>query len=93
MPAHIVIIGHIGSDAGYWYIGADGKIHRVPGWSPEELVEVGIASRLIAQATTLKTPDLANRVAGVLSKFVQEQVGAHLKDGGAGGISVISSPG
>ncbi|HKU18857.1 MAG TPA: hypothetical protein VJP80_06315 [Candidatus Saccharimonadales bacterium] len=31
----IVIFGNIGSDAGYWYLGADGKIHHVPGWNPE----------------------------------------------------------
>jgi len=31
----VVIFGNIGSDAGYWYLGADGKIHHVPGWNPE----------------------------------------------------------
>lgn len=31
----IIIFGNIGSDAGYWYLGADGKIHHVPGWNPE----------------------------------------------------------
>ena len=93
MAAHIVIIGHFGSDAGYWYIGADGKLHHVPGWNPEQLLEVSLAAQLIAQAGALKTPGLGERVTGVLSSFVQEQVGAHLKDGGAGGISVISTPG
>lgn len=33
----IVIFGNVGSDAGYWYLGADGKIHHVPGWNPETL--------------------------------------------------------
>ena len=33
----IIIFGNIGSDAGYWYLGADGKIHHVPGWNPETL--------------------------------------------------------
>jgi hypothetical protein len=90
MSGNIVIIGHIGSDAGYWYIGSDGKIHHVPGWSPEQLAEVGIAARMIAQATSLKTPALSQGVVSVLSNFLQEQVGAHVKEGG---ISVISSPG
>lgn len=31
----IIVFGNIGSDAGYWYLGADGKIHRVPGWNPD----------------------------------------------------------
>ena len=91
MPAgHIVvIIGHPGSDAGYWWIGPDGKLHHVPGWTVEQLMEVGIAARLIAQATSLKTPALSQGVMSVLSNFVQEQVGAHVKE--AGGISVISA--
>ena len=33
----IVIFGNVGSDAGYWYLGADGKIHHVPGWDPETI--------------------------------------------------------
>ena len=33
----IVIFGDIGSDAGYWYLGSDGKIHHVPGWNPETM--------------------------------------------------------
>lgn len=33
----IVIFGNIGSDAGYWYLGSDGKIHHVPGWNPETM--------------------------------------------------------
>lgn len=33
----IIIFGNVGSDAGYWYLGADGKIHHVPGWNPETI--------------------------------------------------------
>jgi hypothetical protein len=35
----IISVGHIGTDAGGWYIGADGKVHRIPGWNPEQLAD------------------------------------------------------
>jgi len=31
----ILVWGNVGGDAGYWYLGSDGKIHHVPGWNPE----------------------------------------------------------
>jgi hypothetical protein len=85
---HIVVFGHFGSDAGYWYIGADGKIHRVPGWNPEQLTEVSKVVSILAQAAALKTPGLAERVSGVLTDFVQKEVAGHVKE--AGGVSIIS---
>jgi len=27
-----IVLGRIGSDAGYWVLGADGKWHHVGGW-------------------------------------------------------------
>lgn len=30
-----VVFGQVGSDAGYWVLGSDGKIHHVGGWNPE----------------------------------------------------------
>ena len=90
MATHYVVLGHFGSDAGYWYIGADGKLHHVPGWSPEQLAEVSRAVELIGQAAALKTPGLAERVTGALTDFVQKELTGHVKDSGAGGISVVS---
>jgi hypothetical protein len=29
--------GGFGTDAGGWYIGPDGKIHKVPPWNPESI--------------------------------------------------------
>lgn len=37
MERAIIIFGNVGSDAGYWYLGSDGKIHHVPGWNPETM--------------------------------------------------------
>ena len=41
---NIYFIGQRGSDAGGWYIGPDGKIHRIPGWNPEAMVELTLRS-------------------------------------------------
>jgi hypothetical protein len=92
-PTHVVIIGHIGSDAGYTWIDAQGHVHHVPGWQPEELREVATAINILSQATAFKTPGLSERVVGVLREFVQGELSSRLKDGGAGGISVIALPG
>lgn len=31
----IIVFGNVGSDAGWWVLGADGKVHHVGGWPPE----------------------------------------------------------
>ncbi|HEY2009462.1 MAG TPA: hypothetical protein VGH23_10765 [Rhizomicrobium sp.] len=85
----VLIIGFRGSDAGYSYVDSHGVVHHVPGWGPEQLQEVATAARMIAEATSLKTPAVSKAVLSTLSSFVQEQVAAHVKEGG---ISVISAP-
>lgn len=73
----------IGTDAGGWYIGRDGKIHRVPGWNPESMVELSRAVTVIREAAQLKTTGLAEATlkAGVLELAFKE-VQAHVKEGG-----------
>lgn len=88
--AHVIIIGHIGSDAGYWEI-VNGKLIHVPGWNPEALAELSNAAKLISQATTLKSPDLANRLASAVSEFVLKEVGANVKGREGNTISVIGT--
>jgi hypothetical protein len=88
MATHIVVFGHFGSDAGYWYIGPDGKIHRVPGWNPEQLSEVSKVTSILGQVAALKTPGLAERVSAVLTDFVSKEIGSHAKQ--EGGVSIIS---
>ena len=58
---NIYFIGPRGTDAGGWYIGRDGKIHRIPGWNPEAMVELSHAINVIREAGQLKTPGLADR--------------------------------
>ena len=77
-----IIFGHIGSDAGYWYLGSDGKLHHVPGWNPEARLELTRTLAVLQQATQLKTPGLADAVAKSLNDHIQREVGGLLKEGG-----------
>lgn len=85
--AHVIVFGHIGSDAGYWEF-VNGKLVHVPGWAPEALAEVATAARMLSAATALKNPDVVNKVAGVLSDFVDREVSSHTK-AGAGATTVV----
>jgi hypothetical protein len=79
---NIYFIGRIGSDAGGWYIGADGKIHRIPGWNPEAMLELSRAIEVIRNAGELKTPGLAEAAIKGVMEFAQKQLGEHVKGGG-----------
>jgi hypothetical protein len=85
-----IVIGHIGSDAGYWVF--DGHVWRhVGGWQIEQLAEVSSALNIMREATRLKTPGLAEAAAKSVSDFVTKQLGQHLKDsGGAGGVVILA---
>lgn len=81
--ANIYFIGPgVGTDAGGWYIGADGKIHRVPGWNPDAMLELGHALRVIREAGQLKTPGLAKVALHSVMEFVQKELSTYVKDGG-----------
>jgi len=87
-----IVIGRIGSDAGYWYIGADGKLHHVPGWNPEALAELNAAVNILREATRLKTPGLAEAAIKSVMEFTQKELGTHLKQGaGEGTVLVLGS--
>jgi hypothetical protein len=72
----------IGTDAGYVYIGRDGKIHRVPGWSPEAISSVTNAINVLRSAAQIKEPAVQEAAIKAVMSHVQEQVGQHMKDGG-----------
>lgn len=73
----------IGTDAGGWYIGLDGKIHRVPGWNPEAMVDLNRAISVIRDAAQLKAPGLAESVLkGGILEFAFKEVQSHVKSGG-----------
>ena len=84
----IIILGHIGSDAGYTYIGSDGKIHHVPGWNPEAMVEFDAAISVMKSAAQLKAPGLAEAVVKSVLPFAQKELNTYFKGAGEGGVLV-----
>ena len=74
--------GGFGTDAGGWYIGPDGKIHRVPGWNPEAMTELTHAIRIIREAGQLKTPKLSNAAIKSVMQFAQAELSEQVKGGG-----------
>lgn len=79
---NIYFIGRVGSDAGGWYIGSDGKIHRIPGWNPEAMLEMTHAINVIREAGQLKTPGLADAALKGVMEFAQKELATHVKGGG-----------
>jgi hypothetical protein len=77
-----IVFGHIGSDAGYWYIGADGKIHRFPGWAPDAMSELSRAAVILGESAQLKTSRLGDATVKAMSDFITSEFNTHLKDGG-----------
>ena len=54
MPVVIAIGPGYGSDAGFWYIGSDGKVHKVEGWGGPQMQEVSAAVSVLAAASLVK---------------------------------------
>jgi len=87
----IIILGRIGSDAGYWYIGADGKVHHVPGWNPEAMAEFDAAIAVMKSAAQLKSPGLAEAVLKSVLPFAQKEINTYFKGAGEGGVLVAGA--
>jgi hypothetical protein len=84
----MIIIGNIGSDAGYWVLDGTG-LHHVGGWGADQLVEFKAAINIISLATQLKTPGLADAAIKSVQAIVQKQIAEHVRDSGAGPVVVI----
>jgi len=77
-----VVIGRMGSDAGYWYWDGHGW-HHVGGWGIDRLQEVSAALNIMREASQLKTPGLADAATKVVSEFVTKELQSQFKEGGA----------
>ena len=76
-----IIIGG-GTDGPGWSITFEnGKIviKPLPGWNPEQLVELGAALNVMRDATKLKSPRLAEAAIHSVWDFAQKQFDQHLK--------------
>jgi hypothetical protein len=78
--ARYVILGNIGSDAGYWVL-ENGHLKHVGGWSVDSLREVQAGIAVLKAATQLRTPDLAHSIAGLVEKHLGSELAEHV--GGA----------
>ena len=77
----IIFIGPSGSDAGGVYIGKDGKVHRFPGWAPDQLREVSHALAALRSITQIKAGGIAEHIGAQLREVIQKELGGHLQEG------------
>lgn len=83
-----IVIGNIGSDAGYWVIDGSG-IHHVGGWAIEQLAEFAGAAAILRQAVQLKTPAVAEAAVKSVLRFAEEQIKQNVKESGQGQTVVL----
>jgi hypothetical protein len=91
MAAHaqLIVIGDVGSDAGYWVLGPDGW-HHVGGWGVDNLVEFQAQLQILAQSAKLKTPGLANRLGEALQGSISKILGEHVKNAGQSVVVIVN---
>lgn len=85
---NLIVIGQIGSDAGYWTFENGHWVHH-GGWGIEQLADVTRAMTILGEAARLKTPGLADLASKSIGEFVQKELGAHLGNQLKGGGVVI----
>jgi hypothetical protein len=79
-----IVLGDIGSDAGYWVF-RDGQWQHVGGWGVDSIREVQAGLAVLRASTQLRTPELAQSVAELITKAI----GSELAEHAAGGHTVI----
>ena len=77
MNMNLIVLGPVGSDAGYWRYENGRWVHH-GGWGPEVFAEVNRAVRVIAETPAFKTPGLADAVTKHLADFLGKELGGHL---------------
>ena len=90
----LIILGHIGSDAGYWYLGSDGRLHHVGGWQAERMAELRAAINVVQNAVQLKESGVAENIAKTVMPLIERELSANIKgqDGENGIIIVGGAP-
>jgi hypothetical protein len=75
-----LILGPIGSDAGYWTIENGHLVHH-DGWEVDRLSEVRAGLAILQAAPQLRTPELAERVTELVTGMLTKELGGHLGEG------------
>jgi hypothetical protein len=81
-----IILGSIGSDAGYWVLDANG-LHHVGGWGVDSIREVQAGLAVLKASTQLRTPELAESISRLVEKTIGSELAEHA--GHEGGHTVI----
>ena len=88
----LVVIGHVGSDAGWSYLGPDGKWHHVGGWGVDAIADVRSALSILGEASRLKAPSVGDGVSKTMFEFVENELTAHLGDKlTQGGVVIVNT--
>lgn len=85
----LIVIGNIGSDAGYWVFENGHWVH-VGGWGVDSLADVSRGLEILSEAARLKAPGLGDAVSSRLGEMVEKELAAHLGDQMKGGAIVIN---
>jgi hypothetical protein len=87
-----VIVG-AGTDAPGWKLVPDGHggwtIVPVPGWNPEQMVELGSALRVVSAAASLKHPEVSKTILNSVGKLVASELGPAIDAHQAGAHVVV----
>ena len=74
-------LGNPGSDAGYWFIGPDGRPHRVGNWGAKEMAEVGAAMMTLGAAARIADNTMQARVLDTVQAMLKPHM-AYLESAG-----------
>ena len=86
----LIILGHIGSDAGYWYVGSDGRLHHVGGWQAEKIAELRSAISILENAVQLKETGVAENITKTVMPLIERELTANMKgQAGENGIIIV----
>lgn len=93
LAENAIVIGPIGTDAGYLKIVSDGhggfKIVRVPGWNPEGMHELGAALKAVAAALAIKDPHASSTVLNAAANLAHAEIGRAIGAQAAGHTTVV----
>jgi hypothetical protein len=71
-----MVLGNIGSDAGYW-VYRDGHWEHVGGWGVDSIREVQAGLAVLKASTQLRTPELAESIAGLVARAIGSELAEH----------------
>jgi hypothetical protein len=88
----IIVIGGY-SDAPGFKIVSDGhggfKIVPIPGWNPEQSMELGSALKVAAAASQIKQPEASQAILNAAAKLANAEIGRLVGSAGAGQTTVV----